>query len=422
MALESNVVFEGRMLSLGLSEFRNTFNQLGWVNHATFACASSFVPGTGGSDEQFQIDIVDKVLDSRNDPKKAILRLLHFESFSMLAVEMQRKASRTDESDKPRLLPALERKARFTKIAQRLKGLKLFGELNPSNAIVDKFVTMLDSGELRFLPWEEVTRRDKEVKGVKKDDSWKIDPVTKNFKQCSEASEDPADLSSELRLKGMLQRRGVAMEIAGLLTFEIHDEMIDVIFRELDRQPSRGRARTSLSQVLEFDEEVFSSVAQMALGEMVPTGDGTLVLDKFWKEVVEDQRVKSLLNQLETRAAPQKRDRDPEFDKMKEELKRLRSSMGKGSGNGKGHGGGKGSGGGKGGGKAGAPPRRKDTPLPKELLGCSAGDGKVRYCFAYNLAGCKRPTKNDACEYGLHACMKKGCGEVGHSQKNCTKR
>ena len=54
MALVSNVGFEGRMLALKFSEFRNKFTQMGWVSHASFACTTEVPKG----DDTWEIDVV----------------------------------------------------------------------------------------------------------------------------------------------------------------------------------------------------------------------------------------------------------------------------------------------------------------------------------------------------------------------------
>ena len=75
---------------------------------------------------------------------------------------MRRKSQKT--------LPAPERAARLDALKAKLVGLKVQSELEPSNALVDKVVQMKESGELRPLKWEELTKREQEPNGQKKDE------------------------------------------------------------------------------------------------------------------------------------------------------------------------------------------------------------------------------------------------------------
>ena len=56
-----------------------------------------------------------------------------------------------------------------------MKGFNLRGVLEPSNLLVDRYTEMLDSGEVKYLRWEECAKRSDEVAGRKKDGYWKED-------------------------------------------------------------------------------------------------------------------------------------------------------------------------------------------------------------------------------------------------------
>ena len=52
--------------------------------------------------------------------------------------------------------------------------------------------------------------------------TWQSDSEGR-LKFSEETKEDAADTNSDLKLKAALQRRGLAMEVAQLLSFETHD-------------------------------------------------------------------------------------------------------------------------------------------------------------------------------------------------------
>ena len=95
------------------------------------------------------------------------------------------------------------------------------GELEPSRALINKFYTMQTTGELKHVEWSELTRRDKEVRCEKSEQVWKPDTAG-SFKRTEKKLEDPAEVADTLDLKCALQRRGAAMHIAQLLSFEVH--------------------------------------------------------------------------------------------------------------------------------------------------------------------------------------------------------
>eukprot|EP00973_Karenia_brevis_P033182 4577754-Karenia_brevis.AAC.1 len=67
----------------------------------------------------------------------------------MVAADAQRRASGGDDEIKPKRLPGAERAARLDEIKEMLNGLKIAGPLEPSHCLVDKFVTMQETGALR---------------------------------------------------------------------------------------------------------------------------------------------------------------------------------------------------------------------------------------------------------------------------------
>ena len=59
-------------------------------------------------DTAFINDVVVPVLGRDDHPKKAILRRVYYEAYTLAAADMKRKVERT-EDDAPRKLPAAER-------------------------------------------------------------------------------------------------------------------------------------------------------------------------------------------------------------------------------------------------------------------------------------------------------------------------
>ena len=217
MSIESKVYFTSRLEALGLADLTDSFERAGWTTVSTFAFAANYAPGRA-DETPFIKEVVIPLLKKEDDPRKAILRRLFMECYTLMCADMQRRAERPAEDARPAKLPAVEREDRLSLLQKELKGLNITGSLEPSNLLVDKFTEMWDTGEIKYINWEEYTKRSSEVTGGKKDDWWKEDADGK-LKRMPKDAVELLHIKDLLNLKGALQRRGVAMNLARLLTF-----------------------------------------------------------------------------------------------------------------------------------------------------------------------------------------------------------
>ena len=111
---------------------------------------------------------------------------------------------------------------------------------------MDKFVQMVEDGILRYVPWNELTKREAELLGQKKVREWRADSTGVLHERTNE-QEEKADVGTDLRLRFGLQRRSLAMEIVGLCTFETAEGWTDLLIREYLRDPHPGYSRVSLA-------------------------------------------------------------------------------------------------------------------------------------------------------------------------------
>ena len=373
-------------------------------------------------------EVVPKDADGNEipNPLKPTVRRFYWEAFQMATNEMSRRSNRNDEDDaKPKKLPAAERSERLKELQLKLVGLRLEGEYEPSHVLVDKFVDMEDTEVLRFIPWEEYTKRDLELKGIKKDEFFKEDAsgfMRKHTREV-EVGEPIRDL---LNLKYALQRRGLAMHMARLLSFQTHEDLVNLYFLEMSRDPLEGHLPTSMEQIRRADKEIFMRLAQetrAGLTDFIDPAGVKFPLDDMIKKIMVEHRVTALLLPLQVggrQANPDaKRQNTAELDRLKSEVKRLKENAGKwkkdpkGAGESKWKGKGEGKGEGKGDGKK----KHKNPTMPKELLGMSSvWEGKP-ICFNYNM---KKGCSFSACDR-MHVCAFHGCGEK-HPCYKCPKR
>ena len=143
----------------------------------------------------------------------------------------------------------------------RLTGLRLTGGHAPSQSSIDKWLEIYESNTLKYLPWSVHTTRDQEVNGDKEVEVFKKqkDGVLKAFK---EQAEGAAPMGSELALRKLLVRRAVAMDVAGIASFEALDEWSEQLFEAMEEEPLSGYAPVSAEQVEDADKKLFSEIAK----------------------------------------------------------------------------------------------------------------------------------------------------------------
>ena len=92
-----------------------------------------------------------------------------------MTADAQHRASQIDDDTKIRKLPKEEREMRMSQLKAELTGLSIEGPLEPSHTLINKFHEMVESGELRHLPWSEYGTREAEIRGQKTEESLKTD-------------------------------------------------------------------------------------------------------------------------------------------------------------------------------------------------------------------------------------------------------
>ena len=437
MALNSKAVFEAKISKLGMSVNLNDFKRLGWDTLAKFAFAANYVPGKA-DDTPFVNDVVIPLFHTPNPPEKAALRQLFYVAYSMNAAEMVRMTTANEDEDKPKKLPAAERNARFVALAEKLlPGIVLEGELEPSVALVEKLVHMRDSGVIQYLKWEELTKREQELRGVKKDEFWKENQegaLMRIFKNI----ELKAEMKDLLRLQYALQRRGASLEMGRLMSFEKHELIVKFLFKRLTADPMEDHYPVSLNQVKEADLQIFLKLGELTRAGFEACSDEEMPLDSLVQSILADSEIAQIMFQKQKPAGRAegaesgiKRDNDGELDRLRRENKRLKDNQGaKGRGKAQGYqqgdyDAGKGKGGNKGGSKGkpkgqgrGGGGANVGGSMPKELIGMSRASrhGKS-LCFDYNMRkGC--PVRGDRCSLGEHLCCYPGCDKT-HSLQDC---
>eukprot|EP00435_Cladocopium_sp_Y103_P066847 s272_g29.t1 len=372
------VVFKARCDEIKLSEA--TFGVLkakGWSTFGSYAFSVSTNPAQI-TDQDFDSKVAVPVLGSAVHAEAAILRRLLFESYTLTATELRRKTD-TSEADGPKKLPVQEISSRFDAIEKKLSPLKIESVLEPSHALINALAQCADDGRLRYIEWSKCTSRSMELNNMKEQNNlkvWKAD--SSGAIKLSEAESSlKCDVGTELEVLNALKRRGVAYEISKLMSYEVHERIIQLLFGELQREPLEGFKRPTLSQLSAADGEVHLRFAELTRSGLPLGPGGELPLDKHVEKVLEMPSVMWLLMQKPRATVSERTVQQP--PNAMQGPKRDQN-------------------------KAGSPDRRKPsrngkfdknkrkpskTPMPLQLRGGTPVDSEGRaICYGYNLGTC----------------------------------
>lgn len=200
-------------------------------------------------------------------------------------------------------------------------------------------------------------------------------------------------------------RRGLALDQAQVMTYDVHDVLVNSLMDEYLRAPPPGFSRITIEQVRRADEEVFRTLLEMT-SEGIQAVEDQKPLDKLLKPVLDSAAVRMLITPAREsndkggdrgagrdRPDPKKRKTGREHDHGAERAK----GKGKGKGN--------------------------SAPMPQELIGMwrTTTSGKPM-CYGYNMKkGCehRKVVPGDRCPRGYHLCMQPHCGKE-HPAYGCS--
>ena len=413
---ESKQAFAQRVAELDMTELMPKLTEKGWLSFSVLAFATDFVPGA--SPANIFLDEVVKPLvgDEQADVErwKPLLKRLFVEAYTMAAHDV---STRTDgaDPDEPRRMPNAERQHRLKLLQERLPGLRLEGELQPAYHLIDLCVNMFETGTVTYIGWERCCKRDAEINGAKGEKYWKPDNDGR-IRETTVNTPPTADVGSDLLLRYALQRRGLALEIANVCDFNVHELWVGVMFDAMLATVPPGYAKVSWNQLHQADQEVWKQI-----GPPCPNGlrwgPGTVPpFEAALKRVIYEPSVRLLMmplpaaqsrgggnnnntngnnnGQAQQTQGLSRKQRRREAQRRNNEHSQAPPSKAQRTDSHKGQGKGKG----------------------KESFNFRALDGKCKttsagepICFNFNLRGCPNAAAGARCPRGWHVCAEPGC-------------
>ena len=116
----------------------------------------------------------------------------------------------------------------------------------PGDTLEDRAVSMYESDRLQYLDWPScVSRQHELLTGQRKDSSVSFDG-TGALRINTKTVSQPCDVSSDMMVRYALVRRGLALEQANVLAYNLHDQL-EKYMAALDPPP--GYARIGMTQI-----------------------------------------------------------------------------------------------------------------------------------------------------------------------------
>ena len=298
----------------------------------------------------------------------------------------QRAESNPDPSVPTRRLPTAERVARQAAQEKRLGGLVFNPSTIPSNHLVDLFAEMVETGILTYVRPELCCSRAQEVEMIKKDTTVSTDSAGL-LKVGSKTADPSCEANTELKLRGAWQRRNLAMDLAGLATFDVTEAWTQFLFTMLIREQPKNFSKISLQQILDCDKQLFILASHLTMGKLSTSPENRKPLDETFEKLKDSNEVLQYLTPLpahrvhEPPATPNTR--APKLQKTEKGAKGQSKGSNQNGGNPK-------------------------VQLPE---GCVTHDNDNRpLCFAFQSGKCKfKGPPGKRCARGYHKCYKRGC-------------
>ena len=315
------------------------------------------------------------------------LRRLLFESQTYVLAQLKMSVS-GDQSSMARKLPVPEKQARLADLKHRLNGVVLEGEKEPAYSLIDLCQTIYETGNIIWIHPSKCHKRESEVRASVKDPKQIVKVESQVLKIDNEVSTGEAEHGTELKLMWCLQRRGFAMDMTGVVSWDTHEKWVDTLFRSYSSDVSQATRPVTLAQLSKADCEMWTLLAREH-HSVKPDAHGNKPLDAAISLMQHDPRII-----VHLMPQPIGRQPGPDADPKLKPPKPPKVRPGK---------------------------RGRNAPNVPEELDChqQTTNGKP-ICWAYNLAsGCKSNVggKPHSCSRGAHVCA--FCRKVGHSYQQC---
>ena len=291
--VESNAAFTQRCSELDRSG--NFGNALAAQNINSFSAMafSLGTPQTPPTDQQF--DTLAQAIFGGGFTlgQTSMLRRLHFESTTLMIASVKQRVDgeSSDRPDSVKRIPVAEKRYRLEQQEQRLAGIAISGELEPSHQLLDLTNNVLETGSIIWIAPSRCTKRSEEVQLSIKERPSAVQVENQQLKIAQISEDFKADCGSEIKLQWCLQRRGIAMDQCQLLPWATHEAWVQQLFRTLSQQAPPNFQPVKMDQLVRADRELWTLLAQEHKGTLKVSAAGEIPLDGLFKRFCQDPRI-----------------------------------------------------------------------------------------------------------------------------------
>eukprot|EP00435_Cladocopium_sp_Y103_P052816 s1638_g16.t1 len=387
-SLDSEAAFADRAERIGIEKWIiDKFKAKKFGTYGKLAFAFPYTPQTA-DDGPLRTFVTGLIEEEPSADQLSALRRLFFEAHTMALSDVrQRSEANPEPGQATRRLPTAERVARQRAQELRLGGLVFNPNTIPSNHLVDLFVDMVENGVLTYVKAEHCCSRAQEVEAVKRDPTVSTDS-SGLLKIGTKQSDPSCEANSELKLRAAWQRRNLAMDLAGLASFDVVESWVQFLFQQLLKEQPRGFTKISLQQILDCDKHLFVMASHETMGKLASAPGEDKPLDDVIDRLKDSTEVLQYLMPL-----PATKHHEAPAQPANRPSKTQKTDKGT-------------KGGGKGNQTGGQAPAK--TQLPD---GCVSHDSENKpLCFAFQHGRCKfKGPAGKRCARGYHKCYKSGC-------------
>ena len=296
LIVDSEMEFFRRVEELGMGAYIQKFRDLDLKTHGAFAFCVPHTPGQQ-DEKMFFEKVVTPIIGAVDAVLGHMLRRLFYESYMLVSADASRRVEGLSKpDDTPARMPPAEREHRRLLLAQRLVGLDIDGELDPSHKLLDAAYDLFEKNVVRYIEWQDCTKRESELCGVRQERVWKPD-ASGTIKEQVVSVAGTADLSCSLRLRNALLRRGLALDIAGVCSYETHTLWVDALAETL-RDPPPGYAKVTMDQIHRADHIMWTEVARECMSGVRATLGEQRPFDIALRNLIFDPRIRTYMAPL----------------------------------------------------------------------------------------------------------------------------
>ena len=271
--VDSEAHFRKRAEEMAMSD-RGVRAGITTLGKLAFAHGQPGVPIVSGEFDTFSQDVLG-AMASIGD--RSVLKRLLFEGHTFVISQLKEQVT-NPEAAQPRKIPQVERDARMLELKRRLPGILIERQMSPSHALLDMCAQQYESRQLKYLGPDKCTSREREVSMSKNARQVEIDADKLVVKE--KADTPDCNTTGEMETFEALRRRGVGYAFVDLMSWEVHERYLMMLFGHARRSPPQGYQKTTLQQILRADRAVFTKMIQDCVPLRRDTTTGDLPMDQ----------------------------------------------------------------------------------------------------------------------------------------------